>query len=111
VEPVNPRVPVVVVISVLLEVLLASTFLVLSNVLGAIFALLFGLVSCFPWQLRAHGPQGRVIRHVLAFSSRSRVDKHPSTTAARACRRENVAGRPILVFNRSTRIRRESLKH
>ena len=40
----SPRLPAVVVTSVFLEVLLASAFLVLGNTIGAIVALLFGLV-------------------------------------------------------------------
>lgn len=40
----NPRVPIVVATAVLLEVLLASAFLALGNMIGAMVALLFGLV-------------------------------------------------------------------
>src|SRR2546428_2165128 len=44
VESMSPRLPAVVVTSVFLEVLFASAFLALGSVIGAIVALLFGLV-------------------------------------------------------------------
>jgi len=41
----SPRLPAVVVTSVFLEVLFASAFLALGNAIGAVVALLFGLVA------------------------------------------------------------------
>ena len=61
----DPRLPAVVVTSVFLEVLLASAFLALGNMIGAIGALLFGLVisslGIFALEVRKFGETARSI--------------------------------------------------
>ena len=63
--PMDPRLPAVVVTLVFLEVLLASAFLALGNMIGAIGALLFGLVisslGIFALEVRKFGETAQSI--------------------------------------------------